>query len=67
MAETAELKAALAGLLDSAIASYADAHQHRGAWWVPASKGGTAPGLAQAAVLDAEELRARARRRSTGG
>ncbi len=71
VAETAELKAAMAGLLDTAIASYADAHLHPGAWWVPASKGGAAPDLEQAAVLDAEELRARIRarnkRRSAGG
>ena len=43
VAETAELKAAMAGLLDTAIASYADAHLHPGAWWVPASKGGIGP------------------------
>ena len=61
----------MAGLLDTAIASYADAYLHPGAWWVPASKGGAAPDLEQAAVLDAEELRARIRarnkRRSAGG
>ena len=66
-AETAELKAAMAAQLDTAIASYADAHLHPGAWWVPASKGGAAPDLERAEVLDAEEKRARARRRRAGG
>jgi 1-acyl-sn-glycerol-3-phosphate acyltransferase len=59
--ETAVLKTALQGLLDDAITSYP---QHtEGAWWVPASYGGSAPTLAQAAVLDAEERRLRAERR----
>ena len=59
--ETAVLKSALQGLLHDAITSYP---QHtEGAWWVPASYGGTAPTLAEAAVLDAEERRRRAARR----
>jgi hypothetical protein len=59
--ETAALKTALQGLLDDAITSYP---QHvEGAWWVPASYGGTAPTFAEAAVLDAEERRRRAARR----
>ena len=62
--ETAMLKSALQGLLDEAITSYP---QHtEGAWWVPASYGGTAPTLAEAADLDAEERRQRAARRVGG-
>jgi hypothetical protein len=49
-------------LLAESIAAYP---QHEeGAWWVPASYGGTAPTLERAAELDAEERRARARRRA---
>jgi len=64
VAETAVLKSALQGLLDDAITSYP---QHaEGAWWVPASYGGSAPTLAEAALLDAEERRRRAARRAEG-
>jgi 1-acyl-sn-glycerol-3-phosphate acyltransferase len=59
--ETAALKTALQGLLDDAITSYP---QHvEGAWWVPASYGGTAPTLAEAKTLDAAERRQRAEAR----
>jgi 1-acyl-sn-glycerol-3-phosphate acyltransferase len=59
--ETVLLKTALQGLLDEAITSYP---QHtEGAWWVPASYGGSAPTLAEAASLDAEERRQRAARK----
>ncbi|HEX4470677.1 MAG TPA: lysophospholipid acyltransferase family protein [Nocardioides sp.] len=62
VAETAVLRTTLQGLLAEAIGSYP---QHEeGAWWVPASFGGTAPTLAEAARLDAEERRVRARRRT---
>ena len=62
VAETAALRTALQGLLDEAITSYP---QHEeGAWWVPASYGGSAPTLERAAELDAEERRRRAERRS---
>jgi 1-acyl-sn-glycerol-3-phosphate acyltransferase len=57
VADTAVLKAALSGLLDDAIRSYPQPEP--GAWWVPASYGGTAPTLAEAAALDAEERAAR--------
>ena len=52
-------------LLDSSIRSYPE-HQD-GAWWVPASSGGSAPSLAEAAALDAGERRGRAERRSGSG
>jgi 1-acyl-sn-glycerol-3-phosphate acyltransferase len=62
-AETAELKRALQDLLDTSIRTYP---QHEdGAWWVPASYGGSAPTLAEAARLDAEERRRRAERRAS--
>jgi 1-acyl-sn-glycerol-3-phosphate acyltransferase len=65
LAETAVLKRSLQTLLDASIRSYP---QHEdGAWWVPASYGGSAPSLAEAARLDAVERRRRAeRRRRTG-
>jgi len=63
VAETAVLKASLQALVHDAITSYP---QHTdGAWWVPASYGGTAPTPAEAALLDAEERRRRAARRGS--
>ncbi|MFM6850966.1 MAG: lysophospholipid acyltransferase family protein [Terrabacter sp.] len=64
VAETAELHARMSRMLDEAIASYPADEQPPGSWWLPASHGGTAPTLAQAAVLDAEEKRERARKRA---
>ncbi len=62
VAETAELRASLQSLLGASIAAYP---QHEpGAWWLPASCGGSAPTLERAAELDAEERRERARRRA---
>ncbi|HEY8092351.1 MAG TPA: lysophospholipid acyltransferase family protein [Acidimicrobiales bacterium] len=59
--ETALLRTAMSRLLGEAIRGYP---QHEpGAWWVPASYGGSAPTLDEAAKLDAEEKRARARAR----
>ncbi len=64
VAETAGLKAAMAGLLDQAIRAYPADEQPPGAWWVPASYGGGAPTLEEAGRLDAEEQRHRAERRA---
>ena len=64
VAETAELRRVMSGLLDSAIADYPAAEQPPGAWWVPASHGGSAPTLEEAARLDTEEKAARAARRA---
>jgi hypothetical protein len=62
MAETRALREALQALLAESIAAYP---QHEpGAWWVPASYGGSAPSLERAAELDAAERRQRAERRS---
>ena len=47
-----------------AIADYPADEQPPGAWWVPASYGGSAPSLEEAARLDAEEKRERAARRA---
>jgi 1-acyl-sn-glycerol-3-phosphate acyltransferase len=63
-AETAELKAAMSALLDEAIRAYPAEEQPPGAWWLPASKGGSAPTLAEAAELDRAEKLERARRRA---
>ncbi|HEY0950295.1 lysophospholipid acyltransferase family protein [Nocardioides sp.] len=63
VAETAELKATMAGLLDETIRGYPAEEQPPGSWWLPASYGGSAPTLAEAARLDEEEKRRRAERR----
>jgi len=60
LAETAALRTSLQELLAASIAAYPQ--QEPGAWWLPASYGGSAPTLARAAELDAEERRNRARR-----
>jgi 1-acyl-sn-glycerol-3-phosphate acyltransferase len=62
--ETAELKASMAALLDETIRSYPADEQPPGSWWLPASYGGSAPTYEEAAVLDAEEKRERARARA---
>ena len=64
VAETAELKARMTGLLDDSIRSYPADEQPPGSWWLPASYGGSAPTLEQAARLDVEEKRRRAARRA---
>ena len=65
VAGTADLKRVLQTLLDQAITAYP---QHEeGAWWVPASYGGTAPTLDEAARLDVQERRRRAESRHRPG
>ncbi|MBS2940225.1 1-acyl-sn-glycerol-3-phosphate acyltransferase [Nocardioides sp. J2M5] len=64
MAETAELRDRMAAMLAETIADYPADEQPPGSWWVPASMGGSAPTLEEAARLDAEEKRERARRRA---
>lgn len=63
VAETAELKTAMAGLLDRTIRAYPAEEQPPGCWWLPASYGGSAPTPDEALRLDAEELRRRRERR----
>jgi 1-acyl-sn-glycerol-3-phosphate acyltransferase len=62
--ETRALRTTMQKLLADSIAAYPQ-HQD-GAWWVPASYGGTAPTLDEATVLDAAERRARAKARRVG-
>ena len=64
VAETAALKARMQELLAEAIASYPVEEQPPGSWWVPASRGGSAPTLEEAVVLDGAEKRERARKRA---
>jgi 1-acyl-sn-glycerol-3-phosphate acyltransferase len=64
VAETAELKAEMARLLDETIRSYPTEEQPPGSWWLPAAYGGSAPTMEEAARLDAEEKRERARARA---
>jgi len=63
-AETAELHRVMSEMLDEAIRSYPADEQPPGAWWVPASHGGGAPSLEEAARLDAAEKRERAAKRA---
>jgi 1-acyl-sn-glycerol-3-phosphate acyltransferase len=60
VAETAQLRATMAELLDRTIRAYPADEQPPGSWWLPASYGGTAPTPEEALRLDAEE---KARRR----
>jgi 1-acyl-sn-glycerol-3-phosphate acyltransferase len=64
VAETAELHTVMSTLLDETIRAYPAAEQPPGSWWLPASYGGSAPTLEEAAALDAEEKRLRAERRA---
>lgn len=62
VAETAKLRAAMAALLDKAIADYPLSPE--GQWWAPARLGGTAPTPEVARKLDDEEKVARAARKA---
>ncbi len=61
--ETAELRAAMAAMLDDAIRAYPADEQPPGSWWLPASHGGSAPTPEAATKLDNEERRLRAEKR----
>ena len=63
VAETAELRDVMQGMLAAAIAAYPAKQQPPGSWWVPASLGGSAPTPERAAELDAAERAARLARR----
>ena len=65
--DTLELHERLSALLDEAIEAYPDEEQPPGSWWLPASRGGTAPNPARAAEMDAEEKAARAARKAARG
>ncbi|WP_350278985.1 lysophospholipid acyltransferase family protein [Kribbella sp. HUAS MG21] len=62
---TARLRSTMAGMLDEAIRGYPE--QPAGAWWLPASYGGSAPTPEEAERLDREELARRAERRKSAG
>lgn len=62
--ETAELHKVMSSMLDETIRAYPAAEQPPGSWWVPASHGGTAPTLEEAALLDVAEKRERAAKRA---
>ena len=64
-ASTAELKARMSALLDQARATYQGRpYDDADTWWVPASMGGTAPTLAEAAARDAAEKERKAAKRA---
>jgi len=58
---TAHLRSTMAGMLDRTIRAYPE--QPAGAWWLPASYGGSAPTPEEAQRLDQEELARRAARK----
>jgi 1-acyl-sn-glycerol-3-phosphate acyltransferase len=64
VAETAELRRRLSALVEEAIEAYPSDEQPAGSWWLPASRGGTAPTPERASELDAEEKAARAARKA---
>lgn len=62
VAETAELKATMERMLDRLIRSHPADEIEPGAWWMPKAYGGSAPTLAEAEEMYAEERRRRAER-----
>ena len=62
VAETAELKRRMEGMLDAAIRDYPAEEQPPGSWWLPSTYGGSAPTLEEAEEMYAEERRLRAQR-----
>jgi len=63
-AETEELHKRLQTLVDEAIDAYPAEEQPPGSWWLPASRGGSAPTPARALEMDAEEKARRAARKN---
>jgi 1-acyl-sn-glycerol-3-phosphate acyltransferase len=63
-AETAELRDRMSQMLVESIREYPADEQPPGAWWVPASHGGSAPTPDEAAQLDQAEKRERAAKRA---
>jgi len=61
--KTAELRTAMAAMLDKAIAEYPAEEQPPGSWWLPARHGGSAPTPEEAKRLDEAELAERAAKR----
>ena len=68
VAATADLKGRMSALLEEARATYkGQPYDANDTWWVPASMGGTAPTLDEAAVRDAAERERRAAKRAARG
>jgi len=65
VAETEELHRRLATLVEEAVDAYPADQQPPGSWWLPASRGGSAPTPEEAARLDEEEKERRAARRAS--
>jgi 1-acyl-sn-glycerol-3-phosphate acyltransferase len=62
---TADLKARMNAMLQAARATYkGEPYDGDDTWWVPASMGGTAPTVAEAAARDAEEKERKAAKRA---
>jgi 1-acyl-sn-glycerol-3-phosphate acyltransferase len=61
--QTAALRARMQELLAQTIDGYPADEQPPGSWWLPASRGGSAPTPERAAELDREELARRAAKR----
>jgi 1-acyl-sn-glycerol-3-phosphate acyltransferase len=64
VAETLELHERMVALHAATLDAYPAAQQPPGSWWLPASRGGSAPTPARAAELDAEEKVARAAKKA---
>lgn len=60
--ETLELRERVVALVDAAIDAYPADEQPPGSWWLPASRGGSAPTPEEALRLDQEEKARRAAR-----
>lgn len=61
---TKELQARMEAMLDRLITAHPAEEQPPGSWWLPASRGGSAPTPDEAAAMYAEERRKRAERRA---
>lgn len=61
---TAQLEATMKTMLDRLIRSHPESEQPAGSWWLPAAYGGSAPTLAEAEAMYAEERRLRAEKKA---
>ncbi len=61
---TRELQAGMTAMLDRLIRAYPAEERPEGAWWVPASYGGSAPTPDEAAAMYVEERRLRAEKKA---
>jgi len=62
--QTEQLHKVMSTMLDEAIKAYPEDEKPPGAWWVPASYGGSAPTLEEAEEIDRAEKRERAKRKA---